>query len=240
MRPPKSDIAVVRVQTEAERAQAKAVLQATYQKEKNWITDDQKLFPSEELATASISWFVVSLSGTPVGVLRVLYDPPLDLYREYGFRSLVAGLDVDAFVRSHRIAEIGRFAVLPSHRSNVRIVVALMSAAARETLERGYTHYLTDIFEGEIHSPYRFHTKIMGFTPVATHDVGELNCPNRRITMVLDLVASYRQLRAKNNWIFRLLTGGWDDTLHQRLAEVEDVNGCHTRVEARGPVGIQR
>jgi|SRR5215472_17492879 len=34
------------------------------------------------------------------------------------------------------------------------------------------------------------------FVPVATHQQGELNCASRRITVVLDLKASYQRLKA--------------------------------------------
>ena len=57
----------------------------------------------------------------------------------------------------------------------------------------------------------------MGFQQVATHDVGELNCASRRITLVLDLAESYKRLRAKGTWIYRYLTEGWDERLHQRF-----------------------
>jgi hypothetical protein len=58
----------------------------------------------------------------------------------------------------------------------------------------------------------------MGFHPVATHDFGELHCRSRRITMVLDLKAAYQRLRLRGNWIYRYITGQWDETLHRRLA----------------------
>jgi hypothetical protein len=105
-------------------------------------------------------------------VLRVSYAPPIDQYREYQPELLVPGLDVDAFLAQNRIAEIGRFAVVPEERRRPEAAVALMRAACRETLERGFTHYVTDIFEDDPHSPYRFHTRVMGFQPVATHADG--------------------------------------------------------------------
>ena len=88
-----------------------------------------------------------------MGVLRVLYNPPLELYKEYGFEKLDNGLDVESFVKDHKIAEIGRFAVIPAYRSMMLVVAGLMRAASRDTIERGYSHYVTDIFEGEKHSP---------------------------------------------------------------------------------------
>jgi hypothetical protein len=207
---------VIRVQTPADRLLAIEVMRATYQQEKNWITRDEKLFPETELGDAGVSWFVVLDQDRPVGTLRVLYDLPLDLYKEYGFQTL-GGINLDEFIRQHRIAEIGRFAVLPEKRKQMTVVGALMRAASRETVERDYTHYVTDIFEGEIHSPYNFHTRVLGFQPVATHDTGELNCPNRRITMILDLAAGYMRLRNQGGSTFRFFTEGWPDSAHQRM-----------------------
>jgi hypothetical protein len=154
----------------------------------------------------------------PVAVLRVLYDLPIDLYRDYGFKMVSASFDLEQFLRDNRIAEIGRFAVLPEFRRYIVVVGALMRAAVRETLERDYTHYITDVFEGEANSPYDFHSRVMGFKTVATHDTGELNCPCRRITMLLDLKESYARLKGEGGWIFRFLTEGWPPALHQQVA----------------------
>jgi len=60
---------------------------------------------------------------------------------------------------------------------------------------RGYTHVITDVFEDDPHSPLGFHTRVMGFRPVGTHDHGDLNCKNRRITLLLDLKSSSQRLR---------------------------------------------
>jgi hypothetical protein len=207
---------VIRVESESARALAIEVMRATYKQEKNWITRDEKLFPDGELGNPAVSWFVVLDGKRPIGTLRVLYDLPLDLYKAYGFKTL-GGIDLDEFIRKNRIAEIGRFAVLPEFRRHIIVVGALMRAASRETIERGYTHYVTDIFEGEAHSPYKFHTRVLGFKPVATHDTGELNCPNRRITLILDLVEGYNRLRSHGGWLFRFFTEGWPPHVHERL-----------------------
>lgn len=207
---------VIRVTGEPERALAIEVMRATYQQEKNWITRDEKLFPDDELGNGGVTWFVVLDRDRPVGTLRLLYDLPLEQYREYGFKTL-GGIDLDEFIRQNRIAEIGRFAVLPDYRRHMVVVGALMREASRETIERGYTHYVTDIFEGEAHNPYNFHTRVLGFQPVATHDTGELNCPNRRITLILDLRKGYQRLREQGGWLFRFFTDGWPPHVHERL-----------------------
>jgi hypothetical protein len=215
----KTDLRVVRVEDAWGRELALAVMRAIYRDEKNWIQHDEKLVSEADLTDDNASWFVVCVENQPVGVLRVLYEVPLDLYREYGFKLLAKGIDLERFLRDNKIAEIGRFAVLPEFRRNLLVVVALMRAAVAETVGRGWTHYITDIFEGEQHSPHGFHTRVMGFQEVATHDVGELNCPNRRITMVLDLAHAYRRMRTGNNWIFRYLTEGWTPEMHARVTE---------------------
>jgi hypothetical protein len=93
-----------------------------------------------------------------------------------------------------------------------------MRAATADTVARGYTHFITDVFEHDPHSPFGFHTRVMGFTPVATHAHGELHCASRRITLVLDLRAAYQRLRRRSTWFFRYLTAAWDEALHRKLA----------------------
>src|SRR5262245_9501273 len=105
-------IAARRVITGDDRAKALAVLASTYRDEKRWVDDVEGQLAAAELARPDISWFLACAGDEPVGVLRVLYSPPLHLYREYGLELLVPTVDVERFLRSHRIAEIGRFAVV--------------------------------------------------------------------------------------------------------------------------------
>jgi hypothetical protein len=210
-------VSVSRVKDQQAREDALSVMRRIYRDEKNWVQDDEKLIASSDLTGDFVSWFVACAGGKPVGVLRVLYEPQLNLYQSYEFKVVAKNIDLDAFIRENRIAEIGRFAILPEFRKHVLVAATLMGAASGETLERGFTHYLTDIFEGEQHSPYKFHSRVIGFQVVATHEQGELNCACRRITMLLDLKQSYLRLRRRNNWIFRTMTSGWDERLHQRL-----------------------
>jgi acetyltransferase (GNAT) family protein len=208
----------VRVADEAGRRAALEVLGATYRNEKGWVSDAEQQFPAGDLERHDIAWFVVHLNGRPVGVLRTLFDPPLLQYARYGLRLVDPRMDVESFLRRHRIAEVGRFAVIPEHRGNMMPVAALMRAATEELVTRGHTHVITDVFEDDPHSPLGFHTRVMGFRPVATHDHGELNCKSRRITLLLDLTATYRRLKARGNWIYRYLTARWPDALHRRFA----------------------
>jgi hypothetical protein len=212
-------IQVLRIENETHRQMALEVMRAIYRDEKNWVQADEKLVAAGEITDPCISWFVVTSDGRPAGVLRVLYEPPLDLYQTYGLKFVDQGTDLDALLRRSRIAEIGRFAVLPEHRRSVLVAVALMRAAARETVQRNFSHYITDVFEGEKHSPYEFHTRVMGFQMIATHDTGELNCPNRRLTMLLDIRSAYHRLREQKSWAFRYLTEDWEPWLHERMME---------------------
>ena len=211
-------VQVERIRDEAGRAAALSVLGATYQTEKGSIIDPAHQFPSSDLQRHDIAWFLVCLQGEPVGVLRTLYDPPLLQYAKYGLELIDQRIDIEAFLRQHRIAEVGRFRHCRRHRNNVLLAAALMRAATQEVVARGYTHLVTDVFEDDPHSPLGFHTRVMGFLPVATHDHGELNCKSRRITLLLDLKSTYRRLRARGNWVYRYLTARWPDALHRRLA----------------------
>jgi len=208
----------VRVEDQAGRGAVLEVLGATYRNEKGWVSDPALQFPASDLERPDTAWFVVHLNGRPVGVLRTLFDPPLLQYAKYQLRLVDPRVDVEKFLRQHRIAEVGRFAVVPEHRGNMMLVAALMRSATEEMVTRGYTHVITDVFEDDPHSPLGFHTRVMGFRPVATHDHGELNCKSRRITLLLDLGATYRRLKARGNWIYRYLTARWPDALHRRFA----------------------
>lgn len=206
-----------RVADEAGRLGAVSVLRDTYHREKQWVSDAEGQFPPGDLQRDNISWFVAKIKDEPAGVLRILYDPPLAEYAKYGFKLLDASVSVEDFLKSNRVAEIGRFAVRPEHRSKFIVAAALMRAATEETVRRGYTHFVTDVFEDDPHSPLGFHTRVMGFRAVATHDVGELQTKSRRITMVLDLKDCYQRLRERRNWFFRYMTGNWAEALHRKL-----------------------
>lgn len=226
----KDRVSVIRVEDEAGRQQALEVMRAIYRDEKHWVSADEKLVSVEDLGKDSVSWFVVRFEQQPVAVLRVLYDLPIELYRHYGFKMARADFDLESFLRLNRIAEIGRFAVLPEFRKYIVVAGALMRAAVKETIERDFTHYITDVFEGEANSPYDFHRRVMGFQTVATHDTGELNCNCRRITMLLGIKEAYQRLRKDGGWIFRFLTEDWSEQLHRQLmanteAELSEAKG---------------
>jgi hypothetical protein len=210
-------VTAVRITDDVGRSAAVEVLSATYQREKRWVMEAEQQLPVADLARDDIAWFLVRLEGRPVGVLRLLFDPPLLQYAQYSLTLLDPRIEVADFMRRHRIAEVGRFAVVAEERGNMLLAAALMRAATEEMVARGYTHLITDVFEDDPHSPFGFHTRVMGFQPVATHQRGELNCDSRRITLVLDLKSSYKRLKARGNWVFRYLTAGWPDALHRQF-----------------------
>jgi hypothetical protein len=212
------DVSVRRVDDENGRADVIGVLAATYVSEKHWVSDPASQFPSSELDRDDIAWFVARSGGKPVGVVRILRDPPVALYAKYGFRSLDTSLRVEDFIGRAGIAEVGRFAVLPDNRARFMIAAALMRAVTIDCLERDVTHLITDVFEDDVNSPFGFHTRVLGFHPVATHDVGELNSTSRRITLVLDIVQASRKLRIRNHWFYRYLTNALPAALNARLA----------------------
>lgn len=207
-----------RVATDAEYRGVIDVLQTTYCDEKGWVLDAESQAPAAERTRDDISWFLACIDQRPVGVLRVLYTPPLAQYAQYKFRRLNPKISIKAFLRDKKIAEIGRFAVTPEFRGRFTVATALMQAATEEIVARGFTHLVTDVFEDDPHSPYGFHTRIMGFDPVATHDHGELRSSSRRITLVLDIKAAYNRLRVKSKRLFKQLTRNWDQAAHQRMA----------------------
>lgn len=207
-----------RITDEVGRRAALALLAATYEKEKGWIAEPHSQFPAADLARPDISWYMVFMAGEPVGVLRAVYDPPLLQYAKYDLAILDPRLDIPSFLAQNRIAEVGRFAVLAPRRGNLLLAVALMRAAMEDILNRGYTHIITDVFEDDAHSPLGFHTRVIGFVPVATHTHGELNCQSRRITLLLDLKSGYHRLKARGNWVYRQLTANWPPALHRCLA----------------------
>jgi hypothetical protein len=207
-----------RVASESDRQKALAVMRATYQREKGWVHDVEPMFPKEDLARSDLSWFIATRRNEAMGVLRVLYEPPIEQYQKYGLTAIDGTVPAYDLIKSECIAEVGRFAVIPERRKGVGVVLSLMRAATREIVSRGYTLLVTDVFEDDPHSPLRFHTRIIGFRPVATHEVGELSFKGRRITLLLDIKIAYQTLKSRGTWFFRAMTKDWTEVMHKRLA----------------------
>ena len=201
----KDRLSVFTVKTRDERERALDVLQEVYSGEKGWLAERDKMLPLDDLERDDVAWFAAALDDRVVGVTRLLYTIPVELYREYGFKLTVPGMDVEAFIRDNRLAEVGRFAVLPRYRRRFIVSATLMRATGKAALERGCSHFITDVFEEDPNTPYGFHRRVLGFKVVATHDVGELNCRSRRITMLLDLDEARKRLSGKNGWFYRFL-----------------------------------
>jgi len=198
-------IEVKPIRTAENRALALQVFEKVYRKEKGWVRDPEKLMPLQDLADPKMTWFGAFVGKRLVGVARVLYEIPTALYDTYDFKLTIPDLDVEAFLATNHIAEVGRFAVLPRYRRNFRIAAGLMRALGKDTLDRGFTHLITDVFEADPNTPWGFHRRILGFRQVATHDVGELHCQSKRITMILDLREAERKLMGRSGWFFRFL-----------------------------------
>lgn len=204
----KDRLTVSKIHDEETRKRALEVFEVVYRNEKDWVPNLDQILPLEDLTKDSVSWFAAYVDGKMVGVTRVLYELPLELYEEYGFKIIVPGLDVDKFIEENNIAEVGRFAVLPEYRSKILIAAALMRVCSHEALERDFTHFITDVFEEDPNTPYGFHKRVLGFMEVATHDHGELKATSRRITMLLDLHEAAKRFAAKKGWIYRYLMEG--------------------------------
>jgi hypothetical protein len=205
-----------KVVTAADRDMALSVIEAVYRREKRWIADAASEVPADTAPLTDSSWFLVTVGGRPAGVIRLLYDPPLELPAELGV-TLEAGVDLDALRRRGRFVDIGRFMIVPRYRRNIRAVLRLMRAAIIEVVERGYTHFLTSVFADDPHSPLGFHTRVLGFERIGSHRTGELACASMRVLMILDIARSYQRLKLRRNKVFRELGDGVRDIMEGRL-----------------------
>lgn len=200
---PTEHYSVTPIDTPELHAEALSIFKEVYQDEKGWVGDRTQVFPLEDLTQPGVDWLGVRAGQTLVGVVRVLYELPLERYRSYGYSLTGNGLDVEKFIRENRIAEVGRFAVLPRYRREIMAVAQLMRAAGQAAISRGFTHFITDVFEDDANTPHGFHRRVLGFVEVATHDHGELQCASRRITMLLDLKQAMTRIEGRKGWLFR-------------------------------------
>jgi hypothetical protein len=195
------------------------VVEEVYLREKRWLAPGAAgaELPADPAGGAGVSWFLVSAGDEPAGLVRLVYDPPLELPAEFEV-ALDSGLDLDRLRRAGRFADVGRLMIRPRHRRKIAVVLALMKAAAREAVERGYTHFITDVFEDDPHSPLAFHTRVLGFERIGTHRFGELSCSSRRIILMLDLARAYERLRRRKNRVLREFCDGVRDLFEGRAA----------------------
>ncbi|HWM92837.1 MAG TPA: GNAT family N-acetyltransferase [Thermoanaerobaculia bacterium] len=212
----RSPVSAKKVLTPRDREDALSVIEAVYLQEKRWIRDPDSEIPADVAGRRDQSWFLVSVGGEPAGVIRLVYDPPLEMPAELGV-ALEPDVDLEGLRRRGRFVDIGRFMIVPRQRRNIRVVLRLMRAAIVEVVSRGYTHFVTDVFEDDPHSPYLFHTRVLGFERIGTHRYGELACASTRIILILDIASAYRRLQKKENKVFRELGEGVGELLEARL-----------------------
>ena len=198
-------LSIVKITTQEQRVEALKIFKEVYVEEKGWVGDPEDLLPTSDLTRHEVDWFGVEIEGKMLGITRVLYELPTELYKEYGFKLTTPGLDVEAFIRDNKIAEVGRFAVLAEARKGFTVAALLMRASGEAALQRGFSHFLTDVFEDDPNTPLGFHRRVLGFQEVASHEVGELNCKSRRITMLLDLNQARERIAKGKGWFFRFL-----------------------------------
>jgi hypothetical protein len=217
MRIGRGELETVKVLTAADRQAALSVVAQVYAAEKGWLSDVAAEIPEEPGTVRGMSWFLTRVEGQPAGVIRLAYDPNLELPPHLDFQ-FERGVDLARLKQGSRFVEIGRFMILPEHRSRFAVALRLMKAAVREVAERGYTHFITDVFESDPHSPLQFHTRVLGFERIGSHRFGELACDSRRIILVLDIARAYLDLARRKDRVFREVTAGAQDLLEALAA----------------------
>lgn len=213
-------IKVSKVDSAPKREQALKVIEQVYFKEKNWISSIEGEIPPDIALSAKYSWFLATVDDNPAGVLRLYYDPPFHFPPEYNF-TFRSGVDINQMAKSGRFVEIGRFMILPEYRKKVLVAIRLMGIAVREVVCRNYTHFITDVFEGEPHSPLEFHTRVLGFEIIGSHMYGELNCSLTRIILTLDILKSFKRLKERRNRLYRTFTEGIQSFMEAKIARIQ-------------------
>jgi hypothetical protein len=108
-------IQTVKIADDVARMQALQVIAQVYQQEKNWLKAVEAEVPAENDPEGRYSWFLATVNGQPAGVLRLFYDPPLELPAEFKV-SLRQDIDLKQMAANGRFVEIGRFMILPEYR----------------------------------------------------------------------------------------------------------------------------
>jgi hypothetical protein len=203
-----SRIETCKVINEPTRRLALQVVEGVYHREKNWIHAVDREIPEDIAQNQRCSWFLATVNDNPAGVIRLFYDPPLELPPECQV-TLLKTIDLEQLARQGKFVDIGRFMILPEYRRKILVAIRLMGIAVKEVIERNYTHFITDVFQGEPHSPLKFHTKILGFEIIGTHLHGELNCSLTRIILTLDILKAYRRMKLQRKHLYDSLTEGY-------------------------------
>jgi len=208
----RSAIQTFKVLSPEERATALEVVEKVFRQEKRWVADADAEIPATPTPDERMSWFAATVDGEPAGVIRLLYDPTLEIPPEWGLE-MDREIDLTRAADERRFVEIGRFMIVPKYRRRVRVALRLMREAVREVVSRRYTHFITDVYEGDPHSPLGFHTRVLGFERIGTHRHGELASTHLRILLVLDIVRAYRRLRTRRDRVFRELSAGIEESI---------------------------
>ena len=209
---PSASLTAERVSDAASRLEALSIVQQVYQQEKGWVANADGEFPEAALSSPTSSWFLARLGDEAAGVVRLSYDPSFELPQAAGLE-IDAGVDFAQLTASGRFVEVGRLMIAPRFRARTAVVLALMRAALGEVVKRGYTHLLTVVFEDDPHSPYGFHTRILGFERIGSHRHGELACASRRIILTLDIARAFERLRGPRAKLVQALAGGLEPDL---------------------------
>jgi hypothetical protein len=213
-----SVIKTFKVMDSQTRELAIQVISSVYLQEKNWIRKPEDEIPHDISSSTKYSWFLATVNGEPAGVIRLTYDPSLEFPPELGV-TLNQGIDLEKMAKDCKMVDIGRFMIIPQYRKNIRVALRLMRASIKEVVERGYTHFITDVFESDPHSPLHFHTKVLGFERIGSHIHGELNCSSTRIILTLDILKTYEKLKIRKNKIYLEMTEGIRELLDEQLAK---------------------
>ena len=211
-----SRIETFKVLDDQTRSQALQVIERVYHQEKNWIQAADREIPANIAQSDRYSWFLATVNDTPAGVIRLVYDPPLELPPECRV-TLKNEIDLQELARRGRFVDIGRFMILPEYRRKFLVAIRLMRIAVREVIERNYTHFITDVFEGEPHSPLNFHTRILGFEVIGSHLHGELNCSLTRIILTMDILKAYQRMKMRRKRLYASLTEGYRGLLEEKI-----------------------
>lgn len=209
---PSASLTAERVSDAASRLDALSIVQQVYQQEKGWVANADGEFPESALSSPTSNWFLARLGDEAAGVVRLTYDPSFELPQAAGLE-IDPGVDLARLTASGRFAEVGRLMIAPRFRARTAVVLALMRAALAEVVQRGYTHLLTVVFEDDPHSPYGFHTRVLGFERIGTHRHGELACESRRIILTLDIARAFERLRGPRSKLVQALAGGLEPDL---------------------------
>lgn len=213
-----SKVTTIKIRTEETRKQALQIIEAVFLKEKNWIFNAEEQIPVDIGTNSRFSWFLAYVNDEPAGVLRLVYDPPLQLPENFQV-TLREDINLDEIAKQGKFVEVGRFMILPKYRRRILVALRLMRIAVQEVVERDYTHFITDVFENEVHSPFNFHTRILGFEVIGKHLYGELNCSCTRIILTLDILKAYKRIKERRGHVYQTVLEGLTDILDKKLAQ---------------------